>query len=491
MWLPMLLALVSSVSSPPAASALAPRCELVRTDVRAVDAVYGAAAAADADAVYFAGGDSPTKLIGDVWRYVPGARGFTELDKVGITPRRYAGAAFLDGRLVVVGGSDRREPLAIVEAVDVKTQTLERWPDLPTPRAFVGVAVHEGAVWVAGGEQSGGASRVVEIFDPKPKAWRVGPPLSVARATRLVVMAGALWALPGYNGKTAVPVLERLEGGAWVRKDTKNDSTALSAFAASAVEGGALLFGDYRTQDGIWFLAEDGTLSRTSTKLVERRHAAAASARGQVVVFGGNRTSANASSVGVLEAFEARCVAVAEGEDCDALQERGVQQLRTGDATSAYASFSTAAARCGVGRFDWLNAAMSQLKLGDLVAATRSLKAELERPAAHPEAFKLAFKLASATDPSPSDPAIDALLRPLGRTKDTAISSAAVKGQRAWVERFACEPRIKPADVKQALTRDQLDQWSFTCDTVRGELWFDFNTRPVAAFSPTQPMSSP
>lgn len=452
-------------------------CELVRTDVRAVSPVYGAAAASDGDAVYFAGGDSPTSLRGDVLRYQPGARGVREL-KVGITPRRYPSAAFFEGRLVVLGGTDRKRALDLVEAIDVDKETLTVLPQLSVPRVFAGAAVHDGALWVAGGELGGHATNTVEILEPGAKVWRAGPPLSVARATRLVVMERVLWALPGYDGARAVPVLERLEGDRWVRVD---GAPAISAFAAAPLEGGVALFGDYREQDGVWVMDRAGHTARASTAQVARRHAAAATAHGQIVVFGGNRAPANASSVGVLEAFEARCVAVPADAGCDALIARAKQAFSAKDEAKERAALDEARTRCGVGHAVSLRLAMNHGRVRNEAAMIEDLFDEVSRPGAHPRAMQDVLKL---TRGRAADDPVRARFAKLGRSHDEAISAAGVKGQRAWVETFACAGGRKPTNVVQALTRDQLDVWTFNCGSEPGTLWFDFETGPVDAFAP-------
>jgi hypothetical protein len=113
-------------------------------------------------------------------------------------PRAAAGAAFVAGRVYVVGGfgADRRE-LSAALAYDPLAQVWERIADLPTPREHLAVVAYRGRVCALGGH-FGAADKttLVECYDPLARSWAALPPLPVAASDfDAAVVGDEIWAV--------------------------------------------------------------------------------------------------------------------------------------------------------------------------------------------------------------------------------------------------------------------------------------------------------
>jgi len=116
-------------------------------------------------------------------------------------PRAAAGAAFLDGRVYVVGGfgSDRKE-LAPAYSYEPGSDRWERIPDLPTPREHLAVVAYRGSICALGGH-FGQADQVaiVECYDPNSRQWSSLPPLIHATSDFAAVVSGTeIWTVGDY-----------------------------------------------------------------------------------------------------------------------------------------------------------------------------------------------------------------------------------------------------------------------------------------------------
>ena len=89
------------------------------------------------------------------------------------TGRGDAGAAVVDGKVLVVGGFSGYNFLSSVEVYNPSTNTWQMGPSLKAPRSGMGVAVLEGTVYVAGGKRGTGRLRSVERLAPGAKRCTV------------------------------------------------------------------------------------------------------------------------------------------------------------------------------------------------------------------------------------------------------------------------------------------------------------------------------
>jgi N-acetylneuraminic acid mutarotase len=115
------------------------------------------AAASDGRYLYAVGGRdlSAAKNLATFERYDPADDSWTNLDdmpeKVGSV-----GAAFVDGRVVAVGGEGVTEPSDAVQAFDVESNGWSELPTLPAPRHGVAVATLEDSLYAIGGAAAAG-----------------------------------------------------------------------------------------------------------------------------------------------------------------------------------------------------------------------------------------------------------------------------------------------------------------------------------------------
>ncbi|MDV7242294.1 MULTISPECIES: protein kinase domain-containing protein [Rhodococcus] len=228
-----------------------------------------------------------------VERYDPASDTWTTLPAMP-TPRGGLGAAFIDGRIVTVGGEQPTSVLSTVEAYDVSAGTWSQLPALRTPRHGMAVgavgntvyavgggikpthaestavsealqlaprktqwapawrplkdapiarqqtatAVADGTIWVLGGLDNAGSTPQVEGNDPAIDTWKAGPdlpvPLNHAMAVEyggeLVVLGGWVPKGPNLTGTTSDRVLA-LRNGKWVDLAPMNETRAAGAAA--------------------------------------------------------------------------------------------------------------------------------------------------------------------------------------------------------------------------------------------------------------------
>ena len=80
-----------------------------------------------------------------------------------------AGAAVVDGKVMVVGGFSGNKYLSSVEIYNPSTNTWQRGPSLQAPRSGMGLAVLDGVVYIAGGFRGTGRLRSVKRLLPGDK----------------------------------------------------------------------------------------------------------------------------------------------------------------------------------------------------------------------------------------------------------------------------------------------------------------------------------
>jgi N-acetylneuraminic acid mutarotase len=101
------------------------------------------------------------------------------------TARGALAAAELNGKIVAIGGYDRRMNVAAVEAFDPSTGRWTSLPPLPTPRDHLAVVSAEGRLYALGGRVNGDYGRnlsVVEVYDSGSNRWDRIEDLPLARS---------------------------------------------------------------------------------------------------------------------------------------------------------------------------------------------------------------------------------------------------------------------------------------------------------------------
>jgi hypothetical protein len=150
-----------------------------------------------------------------------GARGLVP-DAQMATPRASGTATLLaDGRVLLVGGypGEGEAPTSSVEVYDPATDSCAAVGELRTGRAdHSATLLPDGRVLVAGGfDGDGRALASTEYFDPATETFTPGPPLLVARAAHVAVLAGPELVLVGGTQESAAiaatEVLDLRSGG--------------------------------------------------------------------------------------------------------------------------------------------------------------------------------------------------------------------------------------------------------------------------------------
>ncbi|AHK31534.1 serine/threonine protein kinase [Rhodococcus opacus PD630] len=282
------------------------------------------------------------------------------------TPRGGLGAAFIDGRIVAVGGEEPTRVLSTVEAYDVVAGTWSQLPALRTPRHGMAVgavgdtvyavgggvkpthaestavsealqlaprktqwapawrplkdapiarqqtatAVADGTIWVLGGLDNAGSTPKVEGNDPAIDTWKAGPdlpvPLNHAMAVEyggeLVVLGGWVPKGPNLTGTTSDRVLA-LRNGKWVDLAPMNEPRAAGA---AAVVGDQIVVAGGQADGELVATTEvfDGTKWTTVPDIPTPREHLAAVSDGTYFYAIGGRDLASDQNTAAVERFD-------------------------------------------------------------------------------------------------------------------------------------------------------------------------------------------
>ncbi|WP_064080035.1 serine/threonine-protein kinase [Rhodococcus opacus] len=296
-----------------------------------------------------------------VERFDPAAGTWTTLPAMP-TPRGGLGAAFIDGRIVAVGGEEPTRVLSTVEAYDVVAGTWSQLPALRTPRHGMAVgavgdtvyavgggikpthaestavsealqlaprktqwapawrplkdapiarqqtatAVADGTIWVLGGLDNAGSTPKVEGNDPAIDTWKAGPdlpvPLNHAMAVEyggeLVILGGWVPKGPNLTGTTSDRVLA-LRNGKWVDLAPMNEPRAAGA---AAVVGDRIVVAGGQADGELVATTEvfDGTKWTTVSDIpTPREHLAAVSDGTYFYAIGGRDLASDQNTAAV------------------------------------------------------------------------------------------------------------------------------------------------------------------------------------------------
>lgn len=85
--------------------------------------------------------------------------------------RRSPGAAYLSGKLYVIGGHSPDGPLASVERFEAKQEKWVILKPMNFPRFLLGACAVQGLVYAVGGRNNEQSLDSVEVYDPRTKTW--------------------------------------------------------------------------------------------------------------------------------------------------------------------------------------------------------------------------------------------------------------------------------------------------------------------------------
>jgi non-specific serine/threonine protein kinase len=128
-------------------------------------------------------------------------------------PRGAAGAGFVGGRVVVVGGvTSGGRVAAVTWLYDPRANTWREGAPLPTAREHLAVAVSGGSLWTFGGRLLSLTTNLptVEVYDPATDRWRSAPPLPTPRGGLCAAFLGDTAVVIG--GEEPARALTTVEG---------------------------------------------------------------------------------------------------------------------------------------------------------------------------------------------------------------------------------------------------------------------------------------
>ena len=125
------------------------------------------------------------------------------------TGRSAFSTAVIDGKIYLIGGllfahEKGTFGLSTVEVYDTKNNSGQRLADMPTPRLYAGAAVVDGKIYVVGGyrviDRSMKILKAVEVYDPQTDTWERKQDMSIPRRQfGIGVVAGKIYAIGGEN----------------------------------------------------------------------------------------------------------------------------------------------------------------------------------------------------------------------------------------------------------------------------------------------------
>ena len=154
-------------------------------------------------------------------------------------PRFGLGAAALNGRIYVVGGTDiSLQALSATDIFDPETKSWSSGAPLPMPTSSPGVVALNGHLYSIGGlvpcgPKSFKLTGVVEVYDPTSNNWTSRAPLPRPTQGLLVATIGGLiYALGGLSGRGE-------ENSTWIynpQNDTWRQGAAMPAYQSSLAQ---------------------------------------------------------------------------------------------------------------------------------------------------------------------------------------------------------------------------------------------------------------
>ncbi|MFC1500433.1 Kelch repeat-containing protein [Candidatus Zixiibacteriota bacterium] len=187
------------------------------------------------------------------------------------TPRSTAASAVIDGKLYVVGGTDRAYPgrpvYDVLEVYDPVTDSWTSKAPMLTPRWGAGAAAVDGKLYVMGGAHSKKIFYdTLEIYDPATNAWTTGPSMpiklfgpAVAVIDGVIYVAGGLEYTPAEE-KVDVATVMKFDPALNIWLTTGTMSTGRGQGAAGAIDGLIYVAGGYLGGDTV-----TGALESTAT----------------------------------------------------------------------------------------------------------------------------------------------------------------------------------------------------------------------------------
>lgn len=264
------------------------------------EGLYGHAVVNDGEKIFVLGGAGNNGFSRDIIIIDPNVRVIEQL-KDKLLPRRYHSAVW-DGKdsIYILSGVSRweRPPKLqpLVEVYDIPSKQVKIIGEMPVPRRFGSAVYIDGKIIVSGGGIFGRTAKkayrttdTVAIYDISSNTWRKGADLPYPESTRTVVLNQDIYAIGGFNGKTASKHVSRynVNSDCWFSLGPLPQ--VLSAHSVVASQDKIYTFGDYKDQKASFvFNSQTQNWQKSALKFQQGRHNAATLMGDTIYVIGGN-----------------------------------------------------------------------------------------------------------------------------------------------------------------------------------------------------------
>lgn len=272
----------------------------------------GHAAVPIGDQIYVLGGSNDSGFLGDV-EVIDTQNGQVRQLSSTLLPRRYFSAVW-DGKesIYILGGEvQRKDGLHLerrVEVLNIRSGDVSFAPNLPEPTRMNAAALSHGEIWVFGGavaSAEGITQRdLVAVYNLQHGSWRRGPAMSLGKDVELAALNDQLYLVGGFNGKTGLKAVERLDTSSQSWHAEPDLPQATSANAVTSCDNTLVSFGDYQQMDRV-MLWQPGRASWQQLQLpmVPARHGAAVRVNNSLYLIGGN-TGSNGPYLNAVQRFD-------------------------------------------------------------------------------------------------------------------------------------------------------------------------------------------
>lgn len=165
----------------------------------------GAALIADSDSLYLIGGWDGMQMHSEIWRLAVDVHSKTVANWQLVTkldvPRAFLGAAIVDAKLYVIGGSDGQRNSSLTKVYDLTTNQWKTLAPLPTPRHGFSLVYDGSALYVMGGDEIN-PSPIHQRYDIDSNEWTniPSPVQGVWRHLSAVSINGRIYVIGGWSG---------------------------------------------------------------------------------------------------------------------------------------------------------------------------------------------------------------------------------------------------------------------------------------------------
>ncbi|WP_337842249.1 kelch repeat-containing protein [Rheinheimera sp.] len=281
----------------------------------------GHAAVPIGDQIYVLGGSNDSGFLGDV-EVIDTQSGQVRQLSSTLLPRRYFSAVW-DGKesIYILGGEvalaqavrlERR-----VEVLNIRSGDVSFAPNLPEPTRMNAAVRLNNEIWVLGGSDAHKgtltARDLVAVYHLERGSWRRGPAMSVGKDVELAALNGQLYLVGGFNGKTGLKTVERLDTSSQSWHAEPELPLVTSANAVASCDNALVSFGDYQQMDRV-MLWQPGSASwqQLQVPMLPARHASAVRVNTSLYLIGGN-TGSSGPYVGAVQRFDCAELQAAAG----------------------------------------------------------------------------------------------------------------------------------------------------------------------------------